>query len=131
MQDLQRIVSALPRLHLREPAAPLELNLQHESASGPLSAATLTQCSALRSTVIDAAALSLLIAKSKSARLGLVSLSSSALHERTPSISDLLPALAIPLAGYAMPLTPCWCTEVTPGLTKQLWQMPIVTRHHC
>ncbi len=76
MQDLQRIVSALPRLHLlhqRTHAAPVELNLKHESASGPLSAATLTQCSALRSTAEDAAVLSLLIAKSTNARLGLVS----------------------------------------------------------
>ncbi len=131
MQDLQKIVSALPRLHLlhsREHAAPLQLNLKHQSASGPLSAATLTQCSALSSTAEDAAVLSLMIAKSENARLGLVSLSSSALHEGTPSISDLLPALATSLARYAMSLTPCWCTEVTLGLTKQLWQMPIVTK---
>jgi hypothetical protein len=85
MQDLQRIVSALPRLHLREPAAPLGLNLKHESASGPLSAATLTQSSAWTSTAEDAAVLSLLIAKSTNARLGLVSFSAFALHEGMPS----------------------------------------------
>ncbi len=114
MQDLQRIVSALPRLHLlhlRTHAAPVELNLKHESASGPLSAATLTQCSALASTAEDAAVLRLLIGKSTNARLGLVSLPSSAVHEGTPSMSDLLPALAILLAGYAMTLTTCWCTD--------------------
>ena len=87
MQDLQKTVYALPRLHLGEHVVPLQLNLQHESASGPLSAATLTQCSALGSIAEDAAALSLMIAKSKSARLGLVSLSSLALHEETPSTS--------------------------------------------
>ena len=102
MQDLQKTVSALPRLHLlhlREYAAPLELNLKHESASGPLSAATLTQCSALEFTAEDAAVLSLMLAKSEDARLGPVGLSSSALHEETPSISDLLPALTTLLAG--------------------------------
>ena len=117
MQDLQKIVSALPRLHLlhsREHAAPLQLNLKHQSASGPLSAATLTQCAALSSTAEDAAVLSLTIAKSKYARLGLVSLSSSALHEGTPSMSDLLPALTTPLSGDAKSLTPCWCTEAYP-----------------
>ena len=90
MQDLQRIVMALPRLHLRTHAAPLELNLKHGSTSGPLSAATLTQCSALRSTAGDAAVLSLLIAKSKIARLGLVSPSLSTLHEETPSMTCYL-----------------------------------------
>ena len=85
MQDLQRMASALPGLHLlhlREHVAPLELNLKHESASGPLSAATLTQCSALRSTVEDAAVLSLMIAKPEDARLGLGSLSSCKRHHR-------------------------------------------------
>jgi len=101
MQDLQRIVSALPRLHLREPAAPLGLNLKHESASGPLSAATLTQSSAWTSTAEDSAVLSLLIAKSTNARLGLVSFSAFALHEGMPSKSDLLPEMTALLAGDA------------------------------
>ena len=131
MQDLQKIVSALPGLHLlrsREHAGPLQLNLKQQSASGPLSAATLTQCSALSSTAEDAAVLSLMIAKSENARLGLVSLSSSDLHEGMLSMSDLLPALTTPLSGDAKSLTPCWCTEFTLGLTKQLWQMPMVTK---
>jgi len=128
MQDLQRIASALPGLHLlhlREHAAPLELNLKHESASGPLSAATLTQCSALRSTVKDAAVLSLTIAKLEDARLGLVSLSSCKADEETPSTSDLLSAFITSLAGDAMSSTPTGpdsllVPEFTLSLTKRL-----------